>query len=186
MKPMAVLGFLASLFGWGCKPASQSPAKLPAEAMRELRMKMLTTAASEFGISQDKTPSRVYGVVLDWPLDDLVITVVSVSDGNASLYTTSTFGAIGGVGHESVRTAARRFVSVAEKYYADAISTSEYPYPKPGHVRIYLTCFDGVRVIDADLDSLQSGKDKYSDLWAEGQNVVTELRLIAEKADGER
>jgi hypothetical protein len=36
------------------------------------------------------------------------------------------------------------------------------------------------------LDSLQSGKVKYSDLWAEGQNVVTELRLITEKADGER
>ena len=183
---MAVFKFLASLFGRGSKPASQSPEKLQAEAMRELRMKMLTTGPSEFGISQDKKSSHVYGVVLEWLLDDLVITVVSLSDGNASLYTTSTFGVIGGVGHESVRTAARRLVSVAEKYYADAISTSQYPYPEPGHVRIYLTCFDGVRVIDTDLDSLESGRDKYSGVWAEGQNVVTELRLIVEKADGER
>lgn len=92
---------------------------------------------------------------------------------------------LGGGGHESVRAAARRFVGVAEKYYADAISTTQYPYPKPGHVLIYLTCFDGVRVIDTDLSSLESGKDRYSDLWAESQNVVTELRLIAEKPDGE-
>ena len=53
-------------------------------------------------------------------------------------------------------------------------------------MRIYLTCFDGVRLIDTDLDSLESGKNKYSDLWAEGQNVVTELRLIVEKTDGAR
>lgn len=50
-------------------------------------------------------------------------------------------------------------------------------------MRIYLTCFDG-RLAEADLDSLESGQDKYSDLWAEGPTIVTELRLIVQESDG--
>ena len=37
--------------------------------------------------------------------------------------------------------------------------------------------FDGVRVIDAMEDSVQSRTDKSSDLWSAGQNVLTELRI---------
>ena len=188
VRLMAILGFLASLFGAGCKPSSQPPsgqssALPPAQVMRELRTKMLTTAPSGFGIAKSTDFPRVYGVLMDWPLGEQTITVVSLCDGNASLYTTSTFGIIGGVGHDSVRAAAARFVRAAEKHHNEAVVTREYPYPVGRHVRFYLVCFDGVRVIETDLDALTSGRDSRLDLWTEGQRVVTELRLVTEKTE---
>lgn len=145
---------------------------------------MLTTPPSEVGIQPTTRYPRVYGVFMDWPLGDYTATVVSLCDGNASLYTTSTFGVIGGAAHESVRAAASSFVRAAERHHDEAVLTKEYPYPAPGRVRFYLACFDGVRVIETDADALTRGADKCSDLWTEGQRVLTELRLVTEKADG--
>jgi hypothetical protein len=142
---------------------------------------MLTTAPSEFGITKSTEFPRVYGVLMDWPLGEHTATVVSLCDGNASLYTTSTFGVIGGVGHDAVRAAATRFVKTAEKHHDEAAITREYPYPKGKHVRFYLVCFDGVRLIETDMDALTSGRDSHLHLWTEGQRVLTELRLAAEK-----
>ncbi len=188
VRLMGFLGFLASFFGVGCKQSDQSStgepsAPPPAQVMSELRTKMLTTPPSELGIVRSTDFPRVYGVLMDWPLGDHIATVVSLCDGNASLYTTSTFGVIGGVGHDSVRAAAARFVRTAEKHHDEAVVTRGYAYPKGGHVRFYLVCFDGVRMIETDMDALTSGKDSRSDLWTDGQRVLTELRLVTEKTD---
>ncbi|MDB6018416.1 MAG: hypothetical protein JWR19_2905 [Pedosphaera sp.] len=161
-------------------PPSQ---KNPAEIGRALRSMMLTAPPKNLGIQPTKSFPRVYGVLMDWPLQNGTATIVSLCDGNASLYTTSTFGIIGGVAHESVRAAAIQFVATAERHFDAAVPTKEYPYPQPGHVRFYLTCFDGVRMIEAEEASLKTGKDKYSELWKVGQQVIAELHSITQKAD---
>jgi hypothetical protein len=78
---------------------------------------MLTTPASKIGIQPSDDFPKVYGVLIDWPLGEHTATIVSMSDGNASLYTTSTFGIMGGISHESVRNAARALVKAAQTYY---------------------------------------------------------------------
>ncbi len=109
------------------------------------------------------------------------ITVVSLSTGDASIYSTGTFGVLGGIGHETVRSAARNFVKVAERHHAEAASTKDYPYPKPGRVSFYLICYDGVRTIDLDLESLSTGKHRCSDLYEAAHRVITELRQITQQ-----
>src|SRR4051812_13959225 len=108
MRFMALLGFIASLFGAGCKPAapaSTAPSE-GADAMRGLRTMMLTTPASKAGIQPSQTFPKVFGIVMDMSVSGgHTATVVSMCDGHASLYTTSTFGVLGGIGHESVRIA---------------------------------------------------------------------------------
>jgi hypothetical protein len=142
---------------------------------------MLTTAPKEFGIEPTDDFPRVYGAVMDWPVSKAVATVVGLCDGNASLYTTSTFGVIGGVGHESVRMAAKQFVTTAEKLFQDSVPTSDFSYPNPGRLKFYLLTFEGVRVIETDLDSMSSGKSKFSELGNDAQRLLTELRLTTEK-----
>src|SRR5258708_20748895 len=99
MRFMALLGFLASLFGAGGKPAGTahtSPAP-EADAMRGLRPMMLTTPASKAGIQPTERFPKVFGIVMDMPISGgHTATVVSMCDGHASLYTTSTFGVLGG------------------------------------------------------------------------------------------
>jgi hypothetical protein len=142
-----------------------------------LRTKMLMTSAADIGIQPTDRFPNVFGMLMDWPLDANVATIVSICDGNASLYTTATFGIIGGIGHEPVRNAASAFVSAAEKLYAAASPINDFPYPAAGRVRFYFLCFDGVRMIDADEASLKTGSDPCSGLWREGQNVMSALRM---------
>jgi len=153
----------------------------PADAMRSLRMQMLTTPISEFGIKKNNEYPSVYGVLMEFPIGEDTATVVSLFDGNASLYTTSTFGVIGGFAHESVRTAATAFVQAAGQFHGDAISTKEFPYPGSDQVRFYLLTFSGVRVIETDLDSIETGRGKYTQLFDLGQNVLTQLRLTTQQ-----
>jgi hypothetical protein len=108
--------------------------KSGAEMMRELRTKILTASASEMGLKPTQGHPRVHTALMDWPLETNIISVYGSCTGDASIYTTFTFGVIGGIGHETVRNAAHQFVKIAETHYDDAVPTKDFPYPKPGHI----------------------------------------------------
>ncbi len=124
---------------------------------------------------------RIYAVLMDWPIDDEIATVFSAAPGAASLYSTSTFGIIGGEGHESVRDAAKTFVRAADRFYDASVETTQYPYPAAGRVRFYFLTFEGVRVTEAELASIENGTSAYSELFELGQAVLTQLRIVSEK-----
>lgn len=153
------------------------------DAGRGLRLMMLKMSPKEVDISPTAEFPKVYGVLMDWPLNNTTATVFSASDGAASLYTTSTFGIIGGQSHESVRTAAKKFVKEAGRFYDAATPTTDYPYPAAARVRFYLLTFDGVRVIDTDMTSIENGTGKYAKLFGLAQEVLTELLQISEKSE---
>ncbi len=179
MKYMAIFGFIASLLGFGCKQTeNRSPSMGP-----ELRTKILTTNPSEFELVPTKEFPRVYGVLMDWPVDDQTVTVVGMSDGNASLYTTSSFGVIGGVGHETVRNAAKDFVKKAEALFDLTQPTADHSYPGPGQIRFYLLTFQGLRFVEAPGKEISEGNSQLSELGNMAQHLITELRLVSEKKE---
>ncbi len=176
---IVLMGFLSFL--GRSKAESPEPQKNPADAGRALRHMMLTTPADKAGQKPTKEFPRIYGVLMDWPTGGQIATVFATSTGAASLYTTSTFGIIGGEGHKSVRDAATTFVHAADRYFESSTPASEYPYPTTDRVRFYFLTFGGVRVIDTDLESINSGSSKYAELFGLGQSVLTELRLVTEE-----
>lgn len=153
----------------------------PADAGRQLRLQLLASKPGEIGFQPSAEFSKVYGILIDWPVDDITATVVALADGNASLYTTSTFGIIGGAGHEEVRKMATKLVTIANHHFDDGVSTADFSYPAAGHVKFYLLTYGGVKVIDASYAAICTMKDRYSDLFGAGQDVVTQLRLLTEK-----
>jgi hypothetical protein len=181
---MQRLIFIVILFVWPLIAMSQTnnpSQKSGTEVMRELRIKILSASASEMGLKPMQDYPRVFTALMDWPLGTNIISVYGSSGGDASIYTTSTFGVIGGIGHETVRNVAHQFVKIAEAHYDDAVPTKDFPYPKPGHIYFYLICFDGVRMIDVTEESLRTGKDKCLDLRNAAQRLITELRLTTDK-----
>jgi len=193
MKEVIVVAVILAVIGGSlairvCAQTPASQQKLPQEKMnpadagRKLREMMLTTPSASIGAVPTDDFPRVYGVLMDWPIGGDTATVFSASDGSASLYTTSTFGIIGGEGHQLVREAAIRFVRSVDRFYDAATPTKEYPYPTSDQVRFYLLTYQGVRVIDADLASITNHTSRYTELFALGQAVLAELRLITEKA----
>jgi len=153
----------------------------PAAAMRRMRGRVLAGQPADFRIAPSNDCARVYGVVMDWPVDDETVTVVALCDGNASLYTTGTFGVIGGGKHSAVRRAAAAFVRDADRVHADARSTTDRSYPAPNRIRFYLLTFDGVRLLEENRASIEDGRSRYSALFDRAQDVATELREIADK-----
>lgn len=164
--------------------STNSTATLNPDAMRELRQRMLTTPCSELGIEVSSEYPRIYGILMDFPIGKDTATVVSLSDGNASLYTTSTFGVIGGFGHENVRTAACAFVKAADSYYDESSPSTDFSYPPPEHSRFYLLTYNGVRMLEVDMEAVSSGRHPLSSLFMDGQTVLNELRLTT-KSDNE-
>jgi hypothetical protein len=179
-----LLAIILNVLPLGVMSQTNNPStKSPAELMREMRMKILTTPPSQMGLKPSKDYPRVTTTLMDWPLGTNVITVYGSCTGDASIYTTATFGVIGGFGHEPVRQAAYELVKISERHCDTAVSTKDFPYPKPGHIYFYLVCYDNVRKIEVDEDSLKNGASKYSDLGAAAQKLITELRQIVQKND---
>jgi hypothetical protein len=171
-----------SVLGFASQAQEAAPQKSDADAMgRELRLRALSIPAKELGIFPTAEFPRTYAVLIDFPIDDNTATIVSLSDGSASLYTTSSFGIIGGGVHEKVRLAAANLVTASDKFFDEAKPTKEYPYPSEGKVRFYLVSFNGVRVLEADLAAIESDQSRFASLFWLGQEVLTQLRLATEK-----
>ena len=151
--------------------------KKDADAGRDLRKMFLTMPAKQAGIEPTSEYPRVWGIAVDWPIGQHIATVVSLADGSASVYTTGTFGIIGGIGHETVRTAAKKLVKEADRYYSDSTPTNDLSYPRLDQVRFFLVTFEGVRVVNTSLASVTEGRGKYSTLFDLAQDVIRQLRL---------
>src|SRR5262245_13601884 len=176
-----VMGLFSFLFGSRAQSEPPTPKLNPVDAGRALRQMVLTMPPAEIGVKPSEDFPRVFGILMDWPIGEQTATVFSDCTGGASLYTTSTFGIIGGEGHETVRAAAIRFVRGADRLFDSATPTSEFPYPAVGRVRFYLLTFEGVRVVDTDLASIKNGTSKFAEFFGLGQDVLTQLRLVVQK-----
>jgi hypothetical protein len=185
MRPVLLIAFLIAGCFTAMSQTNEPPKKSPDELMREMRLKQLIMPPGEFSQKPTAEFPRVCAVLMDWPIEVGTVTVVSRTTGDASVYTDGTFGVFGGIGHESVRRAATNCVAVAQRHFESATATKDYPYPKAGHVRFYLVGYDGVRVIDGNLEAVRTGRDKRSDLYEAAQRVVTELRIITQHQKGE-
>jgi len=153
-----------------------------ASAMRELRTTILTTPSGTLKLSPSAEAPFVHTVLMDWPMDEEnMVTVYGSLTGDASLYTNSTFGVIGGFGHANVRSLAVQVVKAAQSFYDEAEPVVAYPYPIPDNTYFYLIGFQGVRRIQADTASLQNGTHRFAVLGNLFQKLITELRMATPK-----
>jgi hypothetical protein len=151
----------------------------PAIAGTRLRQLFLSTTCADLSMAPSADFPRVFGVAMDWRVGpDHIATVISAKDGSASVYTNSTFGILGGIGHEQVRAAAQAFVRTAEQFVDGATPVSAFPYPDPRKVYFYILTYDGVRFMGAEADKASGVAGSYASLFYAGHAVLTELRNI--------
>lgn len=174
---------LAALFGASAAVAEQpkAPSKSPADMMKEMRLQWLTQKPPT--ASEDRQ-GEVAAVVMDWPLDEAIVTVLASSGGDASIYTTGTFGIMGGIGHENVRKAAIAFVECARKHRALASPTTDYAYPDRQTIRFFFVSIEGVRSVSFSAAQVEMAGTVAYELYSHGQAVLTELRQITQRQRG--
>jgi hypothetical protein len=175
MKRIIIFFALIATFGCSQENDVTIDNKNPADAGKGLRLLALTTSADKLGFILEKDYPKVYGVITDWNLGDQIASILAVKDGTASLYTTSTFGIIGGHEHDAMRKAAKEYVRIAGQYYEKSTPVSDYPYPKEGKVNFFLLTYDGVRLCIGDEEGINKGKDETTSLFVAAQNVLSAL-----------
>jgi hypothetical protein len=110
-----------------------------------------------------------------------VASVVVVSNGTTSLYTSSGGGLIGAGDHATVAEANRAFLATIEGLRATIPSTETYPLPTDGEVRFSARWPDGSRgSAMAREEILASNEHPLSAAFAAGDDVITAMRQIEE------
>jgi hypothetical protein len=156
------------------------PTEVKPKSGRELRQMALSTSATELGLHADAEFPHVYGVLTEFHIGEEIATVVAMRDGTASLYTTSTFGIIGGHGHEAVRKAAVTCTKIAGPFLEDSQPTQDFEYPGAGSIRLYFLTYEGARLAEAGEGEIYRMQHKLTPIFAAAQSVLTELRKVVE------
>lgn len=128
----------------------------------------------------DGEPLRGVAIaMIEIGLDRGVATVVAIADGSVSMYLSTGGGVLGAGGHAAVRGAAERFrVTMADARH-DLQPTAELPLPEPGMVRFHARTADGDWTASASEESLRRGRHPLAELYAAGQDLITEIRLAS-------
>lgn len=158
----------------------------PEDVGKELRRMILKAEPEELGAEPSEEFPRIYAIVTDWRIGkEHIATVGAANSGWASLYTTSTFGIIGGESQEEVRLATIRCVKTADRYFNLSYPTDEWPYPAEGEIYFYLKTFDGLRVIKAIESEIHDQSHPAAPLFFAVQDIVTALRHTHESSDSQ-
>jgi hypothetical protein len=165
------------------QPPPRRKAPEPVEVYTGLRGQFLKIKPGEFDLEKPGPDSKAYGVLMEMGYESGLASIISLNSGEASLYTGTGGGVIGGGGHESVNRAARAFVVAAGKHLPRMAVSQESPYADIGRVRFYVLTADGVYAAEAGHDEMVDTKHPLHALYRAGHEVITQLRLTTEKVE---
>lgn len=148
-------------------------------AYEGLRNMAFTATPEQLGLQLPGDKTIVYGVVMDMGMDGGVATIVSYETGDASLYTSTGGGIIGGGKHENVSNAAKRFVNLAQDYLTKAIKTKATALPGKNLVKFYLLTNHGIYAGGGEIKDFENNTSNWTGMFNEANKVITELRLIS-------
>ena len=126
------------------------------------------------------SPSKnlhVYGMVMDWGMDDSTATIVSYKTGDAGLYLSTGGRLTGGERNENVTIAAREFVCLAQSYVNKAIKTEANSLPENDVIKFHFLTNKGIYTGQEELKNLEDNSSSWLELFEKGNNVLSELRL---------
>jgi len=151
----------------------------PGDVYAGLRSHALALDPMSFRRPDGEPWSGALLAMMEMGLPSATVTFVATADGAASMYTSTGGGVIGAGEHAAVRVAADRFRAVAAAARADLQRTTEFPGPLPGEVRFQLRTEDGGYTGVAPESALSTGRHALSELYAAGQDLITEIRLAS-------
>ncbi len=118
---------------------------------------------------------------MDWNVGKGILTFASFSSGDASMYTSSGGGMIGGVGHDKVRVAAKGLVRKAQEYVAKAHRSDDIATPSEDGIKFFILTTQGRFVANEELENFDDGTSEWLELFVEANKLIAELRTVSEE-----
>ena len=147
----------------------------------KLREMAMAATPEQLGLVIPGNMTIVYGIVMDWEMEDATATTVAYETGDASLYLSSGGAVIGGGQHPNVKKAAKQFVRLAQTFLDKAARTEKTPLPVKDEVKFYLLTNKGIYMGKDIKKNFENNTSVWVTLFAEGNKVLTELRTTVEK-----
>jgi hypothetical protein len=152
--------------------------KSPEAVYMDLRQKALQRMPGSLDVElQENQP---YGLVMEMDMSSSVVTLACFIDGDAGVYYKTGGGMKGGIGHETVRNAAKEAIALTESVLPRMIPTTNFPLPGADRVRFYVLTPKGVFTTETSRQSL-SEQSALSPLFYAGQEVVSQMRMVQEQ-----
>jgi hypothetical protein len=179
------MGFFRRLRGESPPPAS-GPKREVASVYVGLRDTILSLDPTSVGIHQTAATPNVWGVVMDWSLDDAVATIVSLADGTTSMYLSTGGGSLGAGEHPAAAAASLSAVRLAETMLDDFPGATGSPLPPRGRTALTLLTFSGLRRFEDDNAAFENDASRVSPVANAMQNVIHEIQVAEASVHGGR
>jgi hypothetical protein len=166
---------------WPRRKVAGAARARPVDVYSDLRGRFLGGSRAHFGLPPPTPEAAAWGVLMEMSYPEGTATLVSLIDGNASLYFSGGGGVIGGGNHAPVSAAARDFVRLASAKLPAMEAAATQPLPPAGLTSFYVLTDGGPRTLSAPEEELGEGQHAMSDLFYAGQEVITQLRVISER-----
>lgn len=163
-KQMLTFALALTFVGCGSAPAPAGDAN-PALTLRNMILSTNTSSGA--------------AVIMDAHADDSINSLMSSTEGDASIYISTGGVVIGGGRHASVRAAAIAFTNEVMKHAAAMQPASEYPYPAPGHIRFYLRSGGRTSFIEVPESALAGGTHALAAAYTAAEKVIAEYEKVA-------
>jgi hypothetical protein len=148
------------------------------DAFQGLRQKLVSADPASFGISPSERYPNVWAALLELAMAGGIASIVCVSDGTTSMYTSTGGGMIGAGTHAAVAQANGRFLDEAERSLGLLTPVDVLPLPEPSEARFNVLTFSGPRTAAGSPDELIEGRLPLSPLFLAGNEVITQLRFV--------
>ncbi|MHB8207790.1 hypothetical protein [Mucilaginibacter sp.] len=159
---------------WQKKSPTKSNIANPYIGMRN-QFFALTPTDLQLQIPGDK--ELALGVIMELGTDDGVATIVSLSTGDASLYTSKGGGIIGGITHYNIKNAAIELVAESQHYFSKMNPSKNINPPKSGNVKIFILTNKNKYDFETTEEEITSPQSTWAALFNKGNEVITQLRL---------
>jgi|HubBroStandDraft_3_1064219.scaffolds.fasta_scaffold58048_2 hypothetical protein len=153
----------------------------PEQVFADLRRQALATDPSLLALPGELGPDDAFGLLMEIGISGSVVTLACFADGDARLLYRSGGGMIGGIGHETVRKAAKDLVALAQAALPLMTPATAHPLPGPEQIRFYVLTGRGAMTTETDRKSLAEQPTQLSALFQSGQQVVAEMRQVGEQ-----
>jgi len=144
-----------------------------------LRSRAFNITAEELGVKYSSDENKIYGLIMDWGLDEGTATIVSFITGDASIYLSSGGGVIGGSGHENIRSEAITLINKTEKYLNKTVKSETNPLPDKDIVNFYFLTTKGRYFGQEQMKNFDNNSSGWMDLFIEVNKLMTELRTTS-------
>jgi len=120
----------------------------------------------------------VYGVVMDWNMGNVSITLATYITGAATLYLSSGESLNGGGKDESISHMAVAFIGMAQEQLRRAAPAAVAGLPHAGCVRFHLLTNHGVFAIQEDVMNFDDGTSHWLGFFEKANELIQAIRSV--------